>query len=228
MSIHGASMRSGLAGVAKQRTSKSVKPYYEHGGIAIYHGDCREVTAWLVADVLVTDPPYGCAFKSGWSGREIHGDDSTAVRDVVIALWGKRPALVFGRWDCPHPSGTRMLLTWDKGDSPGMGDLSLPWGPTSEEVYVLGSGFKSERRVGSVLRYNKLPRDAQAHPHEKPVKLLTALLSRCPSGTISDPFMGSGTTLRAAKDLGRRAIGIEIEERYCEIAAKRLAQEVLF
>lgn len=110
-----------------------------------------------------------------------------------------------------------------------MGDLALPWKQNWEHIYVGGPGFVGRRGSG-VLRFNALAPWAgeYTHPHEKPVDLLIDLIGKCPpEWTILDPFMGSGTTLRAAKDLGRKAIGIEIEERYCEIAAKRLAQEVL-
>lgn len=93
---------------------------------------------------------------------------------------------------------------------------------------MIGEGFSGHRGPG-VLRYNGISPNfvIRDHPTEKPLKLMKHLVSKCPDGTILDPFMGSGTTLRAAKDLGRQAIGIEIEERYCEIAAKRLAQGVL-
>lgn len=201
-----------------------MKPYYDHAGITIYHGDCREVLPTVSADVLVTDPPYGMQYDSGWSGRSIAGDEDTGVRDAVLSLWGARPALVFGRWSCPRPERVRALLTWDKGNWPGMGDLSLPWGPSTEEIYVIGDGFVG-KRTGTVLRFNRT--SAALHPNEKPVSLLETLLRACPHGVVIDPFMGSGTTLVAAKNLGRRAIGIEIEERYCEIAARRLSQEVL-
>jgi DNA modification methylase len=142
-------------------------------------------------------------------------------------LWGNRPALVFGRWSVPRPEKTRFLLLWEKGDWPGMGDVCLPWGPSTEEIYVIGSGF-SGKRSGQVIRVPFRPGGISArHPTEKPVALLADLIAKCPAGTVIDPFLGSGTTLVAAKQLGRRAIGIEIEERYCEIAAKRLAQGVL-
>ena len=202
-----------------------MKPYYEDGAVTIYHGDCRDVREWLSADVLVTDPPYGMAYDSGWQSRPIAGDRDTTARDAALSLWGDRPALVFGRWDQPHPERARLALVWDKGDWPGMGDLALPWGPSTEEIYVLGSGFIGKRR-GSVIRTNRLVGD-MAHPNEKPVGLMARLVAHCPYGLVADPFMGSGTTLVAAKQLGRKAIGIEIEERYCEIAARRLSQEVL-
>lgn len=205
--------------------TRIVKPYYESGGITIYHGDALSVT--LGGDVLVSDPPYGMAYRSGWSDATVVNDDATTVRDMVLYRWAPRPALVFGRWSCPRPVGTRMVLTWDKGDWPGMGDLALPWGPSTEEIYVIGSGFVG-KRSGSIVRDTKRPSgDTALHPTEKPVGLLEALIRRCPAGTVCDPFAGSGTTLVAAKNLGRRAIGIEIEERYCEIAARRLDQEVL-
>lgn len=218
-----------------------IEPYYDQDGITIYNADCRDVLRQLVADVMVTDPPYGIAFKSNmhgagletWKTRDrpvsIEGDRDTSLRAAALELWAARPALVFGSWKVPRPESTRHVLTWLKGDHVGMGDLSLPWRPNTEEVYVLGSGFEGHRG-SSVLDFpapvtwTSLGR---THPHEKPVALLRALIEKCPPGVILDPFMGSGTTLRAAKDLGRRAIGIEIEERYCEIAVKRLAQGVL-
>lgn len=213
-------------------------PYYQDDHVTIYHGDCREVDAWDVAGgVMVTDPPYGMAHRSARNGKfddcVVEGDADTYVRDVVLARWQPRPALVFGRWSVVKPSGTRMVLTWDKGDALGMGDLSLPWKPSTEEVYVLGTGFVGKRNVGAVLRVQGIGPYQQAryerhHPTQKPVDLLRMLLLRCPPlATVVDPFMGSGTTLRAAKDLGRSAIGVEVEERYCEIAAQRCAQEVL-
>ena len=205
-----------------------MSPYYEDDHVTIYHGDCREIDAWLTADVLVTDPPYGMSYESNRtrSSSKIEGDDSTDVRDRALAAWGNRPALVFGRWSIERPTGVRMMLTWEKGDHTGMGDLSLPWKPTTEEVYVLGRGFSGEGRRSSVLRY-MAPPPSRVHPTEKPLDLMLHLVSTCPPGVVADPFMGSGTTLRAAKDLGRNAIGVELSERYCEIAAKRMAQEVL-
>lgn len=177
---------------------------------------------------MVTDPPYGMAYASGWKkSSRVANDESPAVRDAILETWGERPALVFGRWSVPRPRATRMLLLWDKGDWPGMGDLALPWGPSTEEIYVLGEGFTGKRQ-GQLLRFPERPGPNALHPTEKPVGLMVALVRACPEGVIVDPFMGSGSTLRAAKDLGRSAVGVELEERYCERAAKRLGQEVMF
>lgn len=212
-------------------------PYYADDAVTIYLGDCREVAEWLAGDVLVTDPPYGMALRSGRGGAfgrsEIAGDDTTEVRDAALALWAGRPALVFGRWSVARPAATRQVLTWEKGEHVGMGDLALPWKPNTEEVYVLGEGFRG-RRGSSVLRYlaiagtvGRADQGTRRHPTEKPVGLMRDLIAKCPLGVVVDPFAGSGSTLRAAKDLGRRAIGVELDERYCEIAARRCAQEVL-
>jgi DNA modification methylase len=210
-------------------------PYYQEAGIAIYHGDCREIDAWLLADAMVTDPPYGMALASGWGGDfgdlSVANDEDTAARDEALSQWGDRPAIVFGRWSVPRPPNTRALLTWEKGDHTGMGDLSLPWKPTTEEIYVLGRGFAGIGRRSSVLRFMApapAAKQGRHHPTEKPLDLIRHLVACCPPPVVADPFMGSGTTLRAAKDIGRQAIGVEIEERYCEIAADRLRQSVLF
>jgi len=209
-----------------------MKPYYDDGSITLYLGDCREVDAWQSAAVLVTDPPYGIAYQSGMRrdrlAASIAGDEDTSLRDFVLGLWAPRPALVFGTWRIPRPAGTRARLVWDPKGALGMGDLSIPWKPSDQEVYVLGSGFVG-RRTSNVLRYapvQSTARGGRCHPHEKPVSLLHDLIGKCPPGIIADPCAGSGSTLVASKNLGRRAIGVEISERYCEIAAKRLAQGV--
>ena len=209
-----------------------IAPYYQDDHVTLYHGDCREITEWLTGDVMVTDPPYGMAYVGNF-GREatkrIAGDNDTSLRDAAIEAWGVRPALVFGIWRCPRPAATRHLLVWDKGAIPGNGDLSIPWGNSAEEVYVLGGGFVGRRR-SNVIRCDRLSATSAEHPNHptpKPLGLMRSLIEYCPPGVIVDPFCGSGSTLRAAKDLGRKAIGVELDERYCEIAAKRLGQEVL-
>jgi site-specific DNA-methyltransferase (adenine-specific) len=214
------------------------RPYYERGGITIYHGDCREILPTIHADVLVTDPPYGIAYKSSMTGHNggtslpgIVGDEDTSLRDWVLSQWAG-PALVFGTWKRAKPDGVKALLIWEKGDHVGMGDLSIPWKPNAEEIYVIGRGFTGKRgtsvlRVNAAVSWNSVG-FGRKHPHEKPVALMRELIAKCPPGAVVDPFMGSGAALEAAKLESRRAIGIEIEERYCEIAAKRLSQGVLF
>lgn len=207
-------------------------PYYADDSVTLYHGDCLEVTEWLAADVLLTDPPYGYGHSSGWNGTHqgvvIHGDESEAARDAVLAAWSPRPAIVFGSWKSTPPIGTRTALAWNKGLAAGMGDLSLPWKPNWETIFILGSGFTGSRDsgviTGNVVTWASKGRD---HPNQKPVGLLNKLLDKCPPGTITDPFAGSGSTLVAAKASGRHAIGVEIDERYCEATARRLDQGVL-
>ena len=212
-------------------------PYYTDEQVTLYHGDCREITDWLAADVLVTDPPYGVAYVSNLNrdrrnvkrGRPVAGDGDTSVRDAAVAAWADRPALVFGRWDMPRPIGVRRRLIWDKGATVGMGDLSIPWGSSDEEIYVLGAGFVG-KRSGSVIRSQMLmsgDRERPDHPTPKPVGLMEALVAKCPPGVVADPFAGSGATLLAARNQGRRSIGVEIDERYCELIARRMSQGVL-
>lgn len=211
--------------------------YYSDDLVTLHLGDCREIGAWLDADVLVTDPPYGIGYESNFNrdrrnvkvGRPVRADGSTTARDEALRLWRGRPGVVFGRWDAPRPTDVRARLVWDKGNSVGMGDLSFPWGRSDEEIYILGSGF-SGKRSGSVLRVQMLmssDRERPAHPTPKPVGLMELLIAKCPPGVVADPFAGSGSTLVAARNLGRRAVGVEIEERYCEVAARRLTQQPL-
>lgn len=212
--------------------------YYSDDQVTLYHGDCLvEATEWVKADVLVTDPPYGMSYESNRNrdkrnvkvGRSVFADASTETRNIALMMWATRPALVFGKWTCPRPPGTRARLIWDKRVQ-GTGDLGLPWGPADEEIYVLGHGFAG-RREGNIISVQMLmsnDRERPDHPTPKPVGLMERLIEKCPAEwVIADPFAGSGATLLAARNLGRRAIGVEIDERYCEMIAKRLTQDVL-
>lgn len=214
------------------------EPYYQDEHVTLWHGDCRHLTGWLDAAVLVTDPPYGIDYRSNQRldtpARSIEGDKDTRMRDAALGFWRKThgedaPALVFGTWRIKRPSRTRQVLIWDTKGALGMGAMDLPWKPAHQEVYVIGRGFTG-RRTSDVLTYapvQSMSRNGREHPHQKPVTLMRDLIAKCPPGAVADPFAGSGSTLVAAKTLGRRAIGVELEERYCEVIAKRLAQGVL-
>ena len=212
-------------------------PYYQDDYVTLWHGDCLELAdLWTCADVLVTDPPYG--IPGGRLGRHeggqvpVHPDahwDSLDVRDAALAAWGhEKPRAVFGSPKSAHIPCRGVPLVWDKGIGPGMGDLSWPWGASYELVWVWGTGWTGPRR-DSILRVQHSTGAASSigHPTPKPTALMEHLIEYAPPGTIADPFAGSGSTGVAAKALGRKAILVELEERYCEIAARRLAQDVL-
>lgn len=214
------------------------KPYYQDDYITLYLGDCLEQTAWLESDVLVTDPPYGIAWKgidnyteNGFVRNKRDGianDETINIRDEVLSLWGERPAIVFGSWRASRPENTQHRLIWHKaGQAPG--PTKGPFMSQDEEIYILGKGFKqTSPPMRSVITTNESRSNEVArigHPTPKPIKLMELLIDRCPDGLLADPFAGSGATLVAAKNLGRKVIGVELEEKYCEMIAKRLSQE---
>jgi DNA modification methylase len=201
-----------------------VTPYYQDEAVTIYHGDCRGILPFLdPVDMAFADPPYGVGFD--YNGAE----DADPCRWAYELLRYIAP-LVFvtpgirnvHAWPAPT-----WMLAWAKPGSTRRSDLGgfNEWEPIL--MYGKRRLYHDLRSLPSVANLAK--GTTEGHPCPKPLKLLTWLVSEgTESGqTVLDPFMGSGTTLRAAKDLGRKAIGIEIEERYCEIAARRMAQEVL-
>ena len=219
------------------------EPYYSDELVTLYHGDCREVTAWLEADVLVTDPPYGIAWKRGeWESAKntsanpgILNDADTGVRDSALASWGDRPALVFGSLQATFPANWKRMLVFGKPLHAGLVGSRLPWFRNWEPIFVLGDWpDQTPTRNAVIVTRHKAAAGysgystVAGHPHAKPLDVLEELIDACPPGVIADPFAGSGSTLVAAKQLGRKAIGVELDERYCEIAAKRLAQDTLF
>jgi DNA modification methylase len=206
------------------------KPYYEHAGIQIWHGDCREIMPGLTFDSIVADVPYGishpCDYRARGRGKlaacndypDVHSDNEPFDPSWLLALgvptilWGANhyaPSLPIGGW-----------LVWDKMRPDGLDQATaeLAWNSTTHPVRVFRHLWHGMMRASE--------RGESYHPMQKPVALLKWCLSFV-EGDVVDPYMGAGPTLVAAKELGRRAIGIEIEERYCEIAAKRLSQEVL-
>ncbi len=220
-----------------------MQPYFQNDLVTLYHGDCLEVTEWLQADVLVTDPPYGIAWtpKIGtyganmkqraakqFAGNLIANDKNAEVRDLALVLWHNKPAIVFGSWRVPRPSLTEHRLIWHKAGMPP-GPANAAFMSQDEEIYVWGQGFKkSSPPMRSVIRTDEhRPSAVQAirHPTPKPIGLMETLIARCPDGVIADPFAGSGSTLIAARNLSRKVIGVELEEKYCELIANRLSQE---
>lgn len=217
------------------------EPYYADESVTLYHGDCREILPALdPVDLVLTDPPYGVSYISNWTvgkgAKPITNDGarlSVALMRQVVPLLRTQHVLWFTRWDV-WPDvwqelgmwfPLRGLLVWDKGSN-GMGDLSH-WGPSYEMIASAGSGSCVGGRDGSILRYNAPAPATRVHPTEKPIALLTYLIGKMGAQTVLDPFAGGGSTLLAARLLGVKAIGIEVDEQYCEAIAKRMSQGVL-
>jgi len=218
-----------------------VTPYYEHAGITIYHGDCLSLMGQLAPhygerlfDLLLTDPPYGIGEARG--KNKSRGNVAEA-RDYGVSEWDDRPAtealalarsitsyqIVFGGnyYDLPPSS---CWLVWDKENGANdFADCELAWTNLRKAVRKL------TYRWNGMLQQPGRPKEQRQHPTQKPEAVMLWTLTQAPPDvrTILDPFMGSGTTLVAAKRLGKSCVGMEREERYCEIAAKRLQQEAL-
>jgi len=221
-------------------------PYYADDSVTLYHGDCLELAdLWTCADVLVTDPPYGRAWTAGSGmknsfgrglGKKASGgianDTDTQVRDEALAAWGDRPAIVFGDLLIAQPARAVQCLIYAKAADSGIKGARAGFRRDAEAIYLCGpwpvavGGRSGVLRSGSWVAGPTSPSFRYGHPHAKPLDLIEQLLA-VTEGTIADPFAGSGSTLVAAKALGRKAIGVELDERYCETAARRLAQDVL-
>ena len=214
-----------------------MQPYYADDAVTLYLGDCREVTEWLAADVLVTDPPYGIAWSGGAlpnggsAHRRIAGDGDLTARDDALSLWGDRIAVVFGDPVLPAPAGSKQVLPCLRAPNAGFMGARGGFRRDVEFAYLVGPWPVMPPAQSSLLRTGARSLNATAkangHQNAKPVDVMETLISACPPGVIADPFAGSGSTLVAARNLGRHAIGVEVDERYAERAARRLSQGVL-
>lgn len=226
-----------------------MKPYYQDGSVTIYHGDCREMLPEIpYASCVVADPPYTFGLNSSLSTGKA-GGWGDLMNNAMFYAWmlkeakrlvasGAGAAWVFNSWRsfpvlaraaCDASWPMLSVLVWDKAwiGADGVRGLRPSYevvGLFADEKYAM-----ADRSVPDIWTVPWSAHKPTGHSAEKPVRLISRMIELSGgTGLIVDPFCGSGTTLRAAKDLGRKAIGIEIEERYCEIAAKRCAQEVLF
>jgi site-specific DNA-methyltransferase (adenine-specific) len=208
-----------------------VTPFYQDEAVCIYHGDCRDVLPCLpVVDYVLTDPPYGI----NWQPRVTHKDQAWCDDEQFDAL----PWLDIGRehvfWGAnyfaralPHSAD---WLAWVKrpidfdfsADRRSYATVELAWSDLGCRARFMAHTWDGGMRAG--LSENR----SFCHPAQKPAELMLWCLSLSKTnGTVLDPFMGSGTTLVAAKRMGRKAIGIERERKYCELAVERLAQGAL-
>lgn len=215
-----------------------VEPYYQDDSCTIYCGDCREIIADLgmsglgFPSLLLTDPPYGIGYggkknsvggtsgrdKARWKTWKTDWDEQPVDNDLLLSIVSAcAVSIVWGGnyFSLPPSQG---WLVWDKGQRDfTLADAELAW--TSRDKAT---------RCFTYTRPEALAEGARQHPTQKPVALMRWCLTHVPDAQeILDPFMGSGTTLVAAKLEGRKAVGIEISERYCEIAVNRLRQRVL-
>lgn len=224
-----------------------MKPYYSEQGQTIYCGDCRKVLPLLghrSVDLVITDPPYGVDYDGGAKLREkLQNDDSASMYSVLGGVYPKcKPtsalylfyadgdqAVLQAVLQCGFE--VRNTLIWNKNIAQ-FGAFSAQYKQKHEPFLYCHLKGEAPQWYGGNCETTVWDCDRNAqndlHPTQKPLGLMLRAIknSSMEGDLVLDPFMGSGTTLRAAKDLGRKAIGIEIEERYCEIAAKRLSQEV--
>lgn len=220
-------------------------PYYEDDLVTIYHGDAMDVLPTLkTADIAIADPPYtfGLASTKYESAAGSWGDLMNnahwyaawllELRRIVkgsawvFNTWRSFPVLARAGFQAGWPIDS--LLVWDKGNN-GPGDMGR-----LRNTYELVAQFsapdfafvRGNRDIWTVPRIQSATKDRQ-HPAEKPVSLLRRLIDETGARSLVDPFTGSGSSLVAAKAAGIRAVGIEIEERYCHVAAERCSQEAL-
>lgn len=207
------------------------------GNAKLYLGDCREVIPELgPVDIVVTDPPYGISWtkphlKNGNSRAHagIENDGDVSVRDDALALCECQRAIVFGSFQAPFPRDVRQVLIWQKPGDSGLFGTVAGYRRDVEPIFLCGTWPGEPVARSSILCSKASFRGHAAaeagHPHVKPVDLLERLISCCQGVvTVLDPFMGSGTTGVAAIGLGRRFIGIELDERYFDIACERIAR----
>jgi len=215
------------------------KPYYQDSAVTLYHGDCREIVPLLGRfDLLLTDPPYGVAMGGRLNNNRArdeyasHDDSAESTLALIRSAW---PLFRAAAGRIVLTPGVRLMYDYERPDHTGAfyypaGAGCNKWGFSCWQPILY---YGKDPYAGKGSRPDSFDSTEAAedtgHPCSKPIRQWTRLLDRVslPTFTVLDPFAGSGTTGRACKDLGRKCTMIEREERYCEIAARRMGQEVL-
>jgi len=218
-----------------------LKPYYDHNGITIYHGDCREILPQLEpVDLVLTDPPYGVGYRK--AGEPYMAGDNINMLPIVLPILYTKVVetgalFIFSSTEHLRESlisfqtyfKMHNIVIWDKGIPTyphSNAHFNMQYEPIiygSRGLHKLVNGHCSDIIRADIVRGHN-----RKHPAQKPIELIIKLLEACEGNLIVDPFMGSGTTLVAAQSLGRKCIGIEIEGKHVQTAIGRLSQEVLF
>jgi site-specific DNA-methyltransferase (adenine-specific) len=227
----------------------NARPYYQDDHVTLYHGDCRNLWSGVAANVLITDPPYGVGLGSHQGADERRRGFHVLRRDEGYASYEDSPenfkAVIVPTLEQMIPMFGRAAIfmgipmAWQLPPPAALGGVFLPtacgrstWGFSSIAhclLYVVAPDLHKGAKATAFRSTQPTAVDGMGHPCAKPVEWMrwAVNLASRPGEVVFDPFAGSGSTLRAAKDLGRKAVGIEIEERYCEMAVRRCAQEVL-
>jgi DNA modification methylase len=222
-----------------------ILPFYDSGGITVFQGDCLSLMPKFTSDtfdMVLTDSPYLVGYTGRWDSvqKQITGDtDPSWLRPAFSEIWRVMKADTFCVAFYGWPHADTFLGLWKEIGFRPVSHLAFvkrQWGlgrftrGTHETAFLLAKGRPPipQSPISDVIDWQREP--AAFHPNQKPVAALAPLLATYAplDGLILDPFMGSGSTLRAAKDLGLKAVGIEIEETYCRKAVKRMSQEMLF
>lgn len=202
------------------------------GNATLYHGNCLDVLPMIgKVDYVVTDPPYGISWKrgvnnaSGSKARDgIVGDEDTTARDAALATFSHLPAVVFGSFYAPFPANLKQVLVWQKPGDSGLVGATTGFRRDVEPVFLVGQWPIAKVKWSGLLKGHRKGKTAETgHPHTKPIDLIEFLVLAHPGETVLDPFMGSGTTGVACANLGRKFIGIEIDETYFNTACERIA-----
>lgn len=229
-------LTTGIGSLGKQKQEAEMKPYYSKDGITIFNAKCEQVLPFLLpVDLLLTDPPYGIGVSSrGQWGTSKCGEvtkwEKSDWDDRPPAAWTIEQARSLATWQIIFGGNyfelppSRCWLVWDKDNTGDFADCELAWTNLDKAVRKI-----RWRWNGMIQELGGDKKEPRLHPAQKPLAVVSWALSHAPDSvsTVLDPFMGSGTTLVAAKLAGKCAVGIEQSEEYCEAAVDRLRQGVL-
>ncbi len=212
-----------------------MEPYYQQDGITLYNLNCLDYLDKVNYDLMLTDPPYGIDLKVSdktgkyWRPTRKVINDTTQDTGEKALSFSKGATVAFASPMKPWPGAWRQHLVWNKGAHVGAGGHPTQLFKMDHElIQIRDTGELKGNRDSSVLNFKARKADYNFHPTPKPVSLIEYLLGKVEFDIVCDPFSGSGSTLLAAQNMGKNAVGFELDEGYCKVIVERLRQKVLF